>query len=91
MWFSIILLGAGWLVMSPAASLLMAVIVVLSVLPVVFFGKFITCLIGAAVLAGAIGLAATHYTEAKDQLSTYRNHARKTRATAPAPLPPGNR
>lgn len=88
-WFSIIVLATGWFVMSPLASLLLAVIVILCSLPVVIFGSLANCLIGAALLAAALGLVTIHYPQACLQFKAYKQ--RTTQPKAPQTSAPSSR
>ena len=85
-WFSIILMVAGWLVMSPLASLLIVAIVLLCSLPILFFGVSVQRFIGVLLLAAALGKAAIHYPKAREQMNEYRH--RMTTAPISAPTNP---
>jgi len=84
---SIMLLVLGGLVMSPAAALLLAAIVLLCSLPVIFFGSLVYRLIGIALLASATGLAAMHFTVASTQMKHYQQRGKTPHPTAASPLP----
>ena len=86
-WFSIILLATGWFVMSPLASLLLAVIVILCGLPVVIFGSLVNCLIGAALLAAALGLVTIQYPQASLQFKAYKQRTTQPKAHQPSTPP----
>jgi len=87
MWFSIILLLLGALVMSPVVVFLLAIPTILCALIVIFFGSLIPCIVGAIVLAASIFLATSQYPEASQQLENYKQRAMKpsaSRASAPS-------
>jgi hypothetical protein len=77
MWFSIILLLLGVVVMSPVVALLIAMLTIICALALIFFGPMAPRVVGLAVLVASIGLVAIQYQDASQQLKTFKNHVKK--------------
>lgn len=85
LWFSFILLILSGVILSPLASLVLAALALLCVLPTILFGSGFQRWIALCLLMGAVGVSVMYFGKGSGELQQYQQRVKSDKTSVSLP------